>query len=91
MQLVPVENIGMLGVNTDVPSWQLPPNVWSDSNNVRFDDLSVRKSQGLAKVFDQLVSTTPIHLETYQSGNDSGTWWIAFGTRSIKLWDGSRW
>ena len=91
MQLVPVENIGMLGVNTDVPSWQLPPNVWSDSNNVRFDDLSVRKSQGLAKVFDQLVSTTPIHLETYQSGNDSGTWWIAFGTHTIKLWDGSRW
>ena len=91
MQLVPVENIGMMGVNTDVPSWQLPPNVWSDSNNVRFDDLSVRKSQGLAKVFDQLSTTTPMYLETYQSGNDSGTWWIAFGTHTIKLWDGSDW
>ena len=91
MQLVPVENIGMMGVNTDVPSWQLPPNVWSASNNVRFDDLSVRKSQGLKKVFDELGNTSPIYLETYQSGNDSGTWWIAFGTRSIKLWDGSTW
>ena len=91
MQLIPVENIGQMGVNTDVPAWQLPPNVWSASNNVRFDDLSVRKSQGLKKVFDHLGNTSPIHLETYQSGNDSGTWWIAFGTRSIKLWDGSSW
>ena len=91
MQLVPVENIGMMGVNTDVPSWQLPPNVWSDSNNVRFDDLSVKKSQGLAKVFDETGTTTPIYLETYQSGNDSGTWWIAFGSSDIKLWDGSDW
>ena len=91
MQLVPIENIGMMGVNTDVPAWQLPPNVWSASNNVRFDDLSVRKSQGLKKVFDDLGSTSPIHLETYQSGNDSGTWWIAFGAGSIKIWDGSTW
>ena len=91
MQLVPVENIGMMGLNTDVPSWQLPPNVWSESNNVRFDDLSVRKSQGLAKVFDQIPLIHPMHLETYQSGNDSGTWWIAFGTQSIMIWDGSTW
>ena len=91
MQLIPVENIGMMGVNTDVPAWQLPPNVWSASNNVRFDDLSVRKSQGLKEVFDDLGSLNPIHLETYQSGNDSGTWWIAFGESRIKLWDGSVW
>ena len=91
MNLIPVENVGQMGVNTDVPSWQLPPNVWSDSNNVRFDDLSVKKSQGLAKVFDETGTTTPIYLETYQSGNDSGTWWIAFGSSDIKLWDGSDW
>ncbi len=91
MQLVPVENIGMMGVNTDVPSWQLPPNVWSDSNNVRFDDLSVRKSQGLAKVFDETGDTTPIYLETYQSDKESGIWWIAFGSDSIQLWDGNEW
>ncbi len=91
MQLIPIENIGQMGVNTDVPAWQLPPNVWSDSNNVRFDDLSVRKSQGLKKVFDETGETTPIYLETYQSGTDSGTWWIAFGTDSIQLWNGSEW
>lgn len=92
MQLVPVENIGMMGVNTDVPAWQLPPNVWSDSNNVRFSDLSVKKSQGLSKVFDGLGTTTPIYLETYQSGDKgSGIWWIAFGTHEIKLWDGYNW
>ena len=91
MNLLPVENLGKMGVNTDVPAWQLPPNVWSSSNNVRFDDLSVRKSQGLKEVFDDLGNLTPLHLETYQSGNGTGTFWIAFGEASIQLWDGSSW
>ncbi len=90
MQLVPVENIGMMGVNTDVPAWQLPPNVWSDSNNVRFDDLSVRKSQGLKEVFDE-TTYNPMYLETYQSGSDTGTMWLSFSTSHIEVWDGSKW
>ena len=90
MQLIPVENIGMMGVNTDVPAWQLPPNVWSNSNNVRFDDLSVRKSQGLKEVFDS-TTYNPMYLETYQSGNDTGTMWLSFSSAHIEVWDGSKW
>ncbi len=90
MQLIPVENIGMMGVNTDVPAWQLPPNVWSNSNNVRFDDLSVRKSQGLKEIFDS-TTYSPMYLETYQSGNDTGTMWLSFSSSNIEIWDGSDW
>ena len=38
MALIPVENVGETGIVKDINPWQLPPNVWSDGNNVEFDN-----------------------------------------------------
>ena len=35
MALIPVENVGEVGIVKDINPWQLPPNVWSNGNNVR--------------------------------------------------------
>jgi len=64
-QLIPIENIGSEGIVTDIPAWQLPPGTWSNGNNVRFDDVSVKKFPGYMEVMENCPDK-PLHLETYQ-------------------------
>jgi len=35
MALIPIENVGEMGIVKDINPWELPPNVWSEGNNVR--------------------------------------------------------
>ena len=50
MAIVPVENVGETGIVKDINPWQLPPNVWSDGNNVRAEHGAIVKSPGYADV-----------------------------------------
>ncbi len=45
-QVVPIQDIAKAGVIIDTPSVSLPPNVFSDVLNVRFDDNAIRKMEG---------------------------------------------
>ena len=44
MALVPVDNVGQVGIVKDQNPWQLPPNVWSDGNNVKTDEGAIKKA-----------------------------------------------
>ena len=54
--LVPMENIGSVGIITDVPPQQLPLSAWSGGNNVRMTDGYVNKCAG----FEEVLATCPI-------------------------------
>ena len=95
-QLIPVENIGSQGIVTDIPPWQLPPGTWSNGNNVRFDDVSVKKFPGYMEVMEGCPSP-PLYLETYQvydhrEHEDLGHYyWIAFCKENIYCYYGGAW
>ena len=50
MALIPINNVGEIGIVKDINPWELPPNVWSDGNNVRSEHGAILKSPGYADV-----------------------------------------
>jgi len=51
MPIIHVENVGAVGIITDVPSHVLPPEAWSDGNNIRFFEGVAEKFTGQETVF----------------------------------------
>lgn len=60
MALVPVDNVGQYGIVKDQNSLATAPNVWSDGNNVKTDEGSIKKALGYASVME----TVPVALTT---------------------------
>jgi hypothetical protein len=89
MPLVPIENLGQIGIIKDTPPYNLPPNAWSDGNNVRLLDNGVKKVAGYQEVM-ATCPFAPYYIHPYLTV--SGTYyWIAYGTDDIAVWDGSSW
>ena len=88
MALVPIENVGQLGIIKDTPPYSLPPNAWSGGNNVRFLDSGVKKCAG----YQEILATCPFAPYYLMPLDDNGTYyWIAFGLKSIAVHNGSSW
>ena len=89
MPLVPIENLGQIGIIKDTPPYNLPPNAWSDGNNVRLLDNGVKKVAGYQEVM-ATCPFAPYYLHPYLTV--SGTYyWIAYGATDIAVWNGSIW
>ena len=89
MQLIPINDVGQVGIIRDTPPYQLPPNVWSDGNNVRFLDNGVKKCAGYEEVFATLPFGAYYIFPFLDNG---GTYhWLAFGIDNIAVWTGSAW
>lgn len=52
MPIIPVHNLGAVGINKDIPAHLLPPEAWSDGRNIRFSDNKVVKFLGHSEAFD---------------------------------------
>ena len=89
MQLIPINDVGQVGIIRDTPPYQLPPNVWSDGNNVRFLDNGVKKCAGYEEVF----ATLPFGAYYIYPFLDNGGiyHWLAFGLNNVAVWNGSAW
>ena len=89
MPIVPIENVGQLGIIKDTPPYSLPPNAWSDGNNVRFLDNGVKKIAG----YKEVMATCPFgpyYIVPYLTS--AGLYyWIAFGEKDIAVWTGTSW
>ncbi len=86
--LVPMENIGSVGIITDVPPQQLPLNTWSGGNNVRMLDGYVNKCAG----FEEVLATcpvTPYYITPLEAGGNY--FWIACGLAKVYVHNGSAW
>ena len=89
MQLIPINDLGKVGIIRDTPPYQLPDNVWSDGNNVRFLDNGVKKCAGYEEVFATLPFGAYYIFPFLDNG---GTYhWLAFGIDNIAVWTGSAW
>ena len=84
MALVAMESVGDVGIQKDIPPWQLPPNAWSDGNNVRAWHGSIEKIPGYAEV----MATCPVppYYITYLAAGIS-KYFIVGGTAKIYVYD----
>lgn len=59
--LVPIKQVGAIGVNKDLSSAELPPNAWTDASNIRFLDGYAYQFYGHGPVYGT-PSATPQHV-----------------------------
>ena len=86
MALIPVENVGEVGIVKDINPWQLPPNVWSDGNNVRSEHGAIVKSPGYSEVM-ATVPVAPYYVTHLVTGVNE--YWIVGGLTAIHVYDDS--
>ena len=89
MPIVPITDVGKVGIIEDIPPYNLPPNAWSGGNNVRFLDNGVKKVAG----YDEVMATCPFAPYYIQSYLDASAtyYWLAYGATDIAVWNGSTW
>ena len=83
MALIPVDNVGQTGIVKDINPWQLPPNAWSDGNNVRVEHGAIVKSPGYAEVM-ATCPVTPYHIIQLKYG--SAVYWVIASLTSIRVY-----
>jgi hypothetical protein len=88
MALIPVENVGETGIVKDINPWQLPPNVWSDGNNIRSEHGAIVKSPGYAEVM-ATCPITPYHIVQLKA--EANTYWIIASLTKIYVHNGTTW
>jgi len=89
MPLVPITDVGKVGIIEDIPPYNLPPNAWSGGNNVRFLDNGVKKVAGYSEVM-ATCPFAPYYIQPYLTAG--GTYyWLAYGAADIAVWNGSTW
>ena len=82
MALIPVNNVGEVGIVKDINPWELPPNVWSDGNNVRAEHGAIMKSPGYAEVM-ATCPIVPLYITNLNTAADN--YWIVAGTAKIHV------
>jgi len=89
MPLVPINDLGSIGIIKDIPPYNLPQNAWSDGNNVRFLNNGVKKIRGYTEVM-ATCPFAPYFILPYEDANGN-YYWFAFGTDDIAVWDNTNW
>lgn len=84
--LIPIQNVGGIGVVTDTPAHELPANAWSDARGVRFYDKSVWKAYGQTAVLGT-PTVDPYYL--YFHLGASNTYWVYPGLAAVYATDGT--
>jgi hypothetical protein len=54
---IPIDNVGMMGIIQDIPPYAMPPEAWSNGQNVRMLDGSVWKSFGNLQILGTLLGS----------------------------------
>lgn len=57
-----VRNVGQLGVISDIPPYDLPPNAWNDAQNVRFEGSKIEKFGGNIRLLERKVKDGEVTL-----------------------------
>ena len=84
MAFIPIDKVGEVGIVKETAPWQLPPNVWSDGNNVKTDEGSIKKTPGYSEVM-ATCPVAPYHLMQLTLGTPE--FWVACGLTAIYAYD----
>jgi hypothetical protein len=88
MALIPIDQVGQMGIVKDINAWQLPLNVWTDGNNIRAEHGAIQKTPGYKEVM-ATCPVAPYHIVNLEVG--SSNYWIIGGTDAIHVHNGSTW
>ena len=84
MALIPIDQVGQVGIVKETSPWQLPPNVWSDGNNIKTDEGSIKKTPGYAEVM-KTCPVAPYHIIQLTLGEPE--FWVVAGLAAIYAYD----
>ena len=84
MALIPIDRVGEVGIVKETAPWQLPPNVWSDGNNVKTEEGSIKKTPGYSEVM-KTCPVAPYHINQLTLGIPE--FWIVGGLNAIYAYD----
>ena len=84
MALIPIDQVGQVGIVKETSPWQLPPNVWSDGNNIKTDEGSIKKTPGYAEVM-KTCPAAPYHIIQLTLGEPE--FWVVAGLAAIYAYD----
>ena len=84
MAFIPIDNVGGVGIVKESSPWQLPPNVWSDGNNIKTDEGSIKKTPGYAEVM-KTCPVAPYHIIQLTLG--APEFWVVAGLAAIYAYD----
>ena len=84
MALIPIDQVGQVGIVKETSPWQLPPNVWSDGNNIKTDEGSIKKTPGYAEVM-ATCPVSPYHIIQLTLGEPE--FWVVGGLAAIYCYD----
>lgn len=71
MTLVPIRDVGKLGVNTDWSPFDLPVTAWTFGSNVRFQDNRVKRGPVFSTIATLSTNTSPRSFRAYRLLNGS--------------------
>lgn len=80
MQEIKVTQTGQYGVNKDVSQHELPPNCWTNANNIRFVDGMAQQAGGYSELYPG-TAVIPFHVLPLSVGNIRT--WIYAGAAKI--------
>ena len=84
MAYISIDNVGQVGIVKETSPWQLQPNVWSNGNNVKTDEGSIKKCPG----YSEVMATCPIapyHIIQLTLGLPE--FWVVGGLTAIYAYD----
>lgn len=87
--LVPIRNMGDVGVVTDSPPYSLPPNAVTGGKNVMFRDGKAMKALGNKLITYFTAGGAASWFETWQPSAGTYKQAIAFADGTIQVWDGA--
>lgn len=85
MPILPIRNLGQIGVVTDINPYDLPINGVSNANNVRFEDGKIKRSNVFRGVFDT-TAATPVFTFNYESPGANDKLGVADRNGSVYLY-----
>lgn len=85
---IKIENLSQIGIINDSPAHELPPNAFTDGQNVRFLDGKIQKFQGHQQVFGT-NPITPYYALPF--ANTTAYYWIVCGSAKVYITDGTTW
>ena len=84
MALINIDNVGQVGIVKEKSSWNLPPNVWSDGNNIKTEEGSIKKCPGYSEVM-ATCPIAPFFITQITLGNPE--FWVVGGLAAIYAYD----